>query len=59
VIGAKMLARVLSVTGRITSRISLIMPQLAIAAIEIGEERIALSHVSDTGLLWAVLGKPV
>ena len=59
VIDAKMLTRVLSVTGGITSGIFSIMSQLAIAAIESGEERIVPTDVSDAGSLRAVLGEPV
>ena len=59
VIDAKMLTRVLSVTGGITSGIFSIMSQLAIAAIESGEERIVPTDVSDAGSLRVVLGEPV
>jgi len=58
-IDEKMLTRILSVRGGITSRIFLIMSQLAIAAIESGEERIMPGDVSSTGKLQAVPGGPV
>ena len=58
-IDEKMLTRILSVTGGITSGIFSVMSQLAIAAIESGEERIMPGDVSSTGKLQAVLGEPV
>ncbi|MEH6393051.1 MAG: TniB family NTP-binding protein [Sulfitobacter sp.] len=58
-IDEKMLTRILSVTGGITSGIFSVMSQLAIAAIESGEERIVPGDVSSTGKLQAVLGEPV
>ena len=58
-IDERMLARILSVTGGITSGIFSVMSQLAIAAIESGEERIVPGDISSTGKLQAVLGEPV
>ena len=58
-IDERMLARILSVTGGITSGIFSVMSQLAIAAIESGEERIVPGDVSSAGRLQAVLGEPV
>ena len=58
-IDEKMLTRILSVTGGITSGIFSVMSQLAIAAIESGEERIVPGDISSTGKLQAVLGEPV
>jgi type II secretory pathway predicted ATPase ExeA len=58
-IDEKTLTRILSVTGGITSGIFSVMSQLAIAAIESGEERIVPSDVSSAGKLQAVLGEPV
>jgi hypothetical protein len=58
-IDEKMLTRILSVTGGITSSIFSVMSQLVIAAIESAEERIVPSDVSSAGKLQAVLGEPV
>ena len=58
-IDEKTLTRILSVTGGITSGIFSVMSQLAIAAIESGEERIVPGDVSSAGRLQAVLGEPV
>lgn len=59
VIDAKMLSRILSVTGGITAGIFSVMSRLAIAAIKSGEERIVPGDVSDADKLQAVLGEPV
>lgn len=58
-IDEKMLTWILSVTGGITSGIFSMMSQLAIAAIESGEERIMPGDFSSTGKLQTVLGEPV
>jgi len=58
-IDERMLTRIPSVTGGITAGIFPVMSQLAIAAIESGEERIMPGDVSSTGKLQAVLGEPV
>lgn len=55
----KALARIIKVTGGITSGIFSIMSQLAIAAIESGEERIQSRDVLGGDRLQAVLGEPV
>ncbi|WP_299969198.1 hypothetical protein [uncultured Roseobacter sp.] len=55
----KALMRILKVTGGITSGIFSIMSQLAIAAIESGEERIMSRDVLSGGRLQAVLGESV
>lgn len=58
-IDEKALSRIISVTGGITSGIFSIMSQLAIAAIETGEERIVSRDVLGGDKLRAVLGEPV
>ena len=58
-IDAKALSRILSVTRGITSGIFEVMSQLAIAAIESGEERIVSGDVSKGSRLQAGLGEPV
>ncbi len=58
-IDEKTLTRILSVTGGITSGIFSVMSQLAIAAIESGEERLMPGDFSSTGKLQMVLGEPV
>ena len=58
-IDAKALSRILSVTVGITSGIFEVMSQLAIAAIESGEERIMPGDISKGGKLQAGLGEPV
>jgi len=58
-IDEKALKRILKVTGGITSGIFSIMSQLAIAAIESGEERILSRDVLSGDRLQAVLGEPV
>ncbi|MZR15384.1 AAA family ATPase [Maritimibacter sp. DP07] len=58
-IDEKALARIVKVTGGITSGIFSIMSQLAIAAIESGEERILSSDILGGDRLQAALGDPV
>jgi len=58
-IGEKALSRMIKVTGGITSGIFSIMSQLAIAAIESGEERILSRDILGGDRLQAVLGEPV
>lgn len=58
-IDEKALSRIIRVTGGITSGIFSIMSQLAIAAIESGEERIVSRDVLGGDRLRAVLGEPV
>jgi len=58
-IDAKALSRMIKVTGGITSGIFSVMSQLAIAAIENGEERIMSRDVLGGDKLKAVLGEPV
>lgn len=58
-IDEKALARIVKVTGGITSGIFSIMSQLAIAAIESGEERILSSDILGGDRLQAALGEPV
>lgn len=58
-IDEKALVRIIKVTGGITSGIFSIMSQLAIAAIESGEERIVSRDVLGGDRLQAVLGEPV
>lgn len=53
------LARIIKVTGGITSGIFSILSQLAIAAIESGEERILSRDILGGDRLQAVLGEPV
>ncbi|MEO0762041.1 MAG: TniB family NTP-binding protein [Pseudomonadota bacterium] len=56
---AKALERIIRVTGGITAGIFSIVSQLAIAAIESGEERIASRDVLGGDRLMAALGEPV
>jgi len=58
-IDEKALLRMIKVTGGITSGIFSIMSQLAITAIESGEERILSRDVLSGDRLQAVLGEPV
>jgi type II secretory pathway predicted ATPase ExeA len=58
-IDEKALTRMIKVTGGITSVIFSIMSQLAIAAIESGEERILSRDILGGDRLQAVLGEPV
>lgn len=58
-IDEKTLSRIIGVTGGITSGMFSIMSQLAIAAIESGEERIVSRDVLGGDKLKAVLGEPV
>lgn len=58
-IDEKALSRMIKVTGGITSGIFFIMSQLAIAAIESGEERILSRDILGGDRLQAVLGEPV
>ena len=58
-IDEKAVARIIRVTGGITSGIFSIISQLAIAAIESGEERIASRDVLGGDRMGAVLGEPV
>lgn len=58
-IDEKALSRMIKVTGGITSGIFSIMSQLAIAAIESGEERILSRDILGGDRLQAVLGEPV
>jgi len=53
------LTRMIKVTGGITSGIFSILSQLAIAAIESGEERILARDILGGDRLQAVLGEPV
>lgn len=55
----KALARMLKMTGGITSGVFSIMSQLAIAAIESGEERVLTRDVLGGDRLQAALGEPV
>jgi len=58
-IDEKTLSRIIGVTGGITSGMFSIMSQLAIAAIESGEERIVSRDILGGDKLKAVLGEPV
>ena len=58
-IDEKALTRMIKVTGGITSGIFWILSQLAIAAIESGEERILSRDILGGDRLQAVLGEPV
>jgi type II secretory pathway predicted ATPase ExeA len=58
-IDEKALSRMIKVTGGITSGIFSIMSQLAISAIESGEERILSRDILGGDRLQAVLGEPV
>ena len=58
-IDGQALTRIIKVTGGITSGIFSILSQLAIAAIESGEERILSRDILDGDRLQAVLGEPV
>jgi type II secretory pathway predicted ATPase ExeA len=58
-IDEKALTRMIKVTGGITSGIFSILSQLAIAAIESGEERILSRDILGGDRLQAVLGEPV
>jgi hypothetical protein len=58
-IDEKALTRMIKVTGGITSGIFSILSQLAIAAIETGEERILSRDILGGDRLQAVLGEPV
>lgn len=58
-IDGQALTRIIKVTGGITSGIFSILSQLAIAAIESGEERILSRDILGGDRLQSVLGEPV
>ena len=57
--GDRALKRILDLTGGITSGIFQLMTNLAIAAIESGEERVASGELEDSRVAGAMLGEAV